>query len=60
MIIDSHHQWSGICSFAAASDLEIDPNLVVTLADPFSSYEAGYERTKELLSSRDTLNKQRF
>ncbi len=50
MIIDSHHQWSGICSFAAASGLEIDPQLVVTLTDPFSSYEAGYERTKELLS----------
>lgn len=50
MIIDSHHQWSGICSFAAASGLELDPRLVVTLSDPFSSYENGYERTKELLS----------
>jgi len=50
MIIDSHHQWSGICSFAAVSGLQIDPKLIVTLTDPFSSYEAGYERTKELLS----------
>ena len=28
----------------------MDPRLVVTLSDPFSSYEAGYERTKELLA----------
>lgn len=50
MIIDSHRQWTGICSFAAAAGLEVDPRLVVTLSDPFSSYEAGYERTKELLA----------
>ena len=50
MIVDSLQQWSGICSFAAASGLELDPRLVVTLSDPFSSYEAGYERTKELLA----------
>ena len=50
MIIDSHQQWSGICSFAAGSGLELDPRLVVTLADPFSSYEGGYEGTRELLA----------
>jgi LacI family transcriptional regulator len=50
MIIDSHDQWAGICSFAAASGLQLDPRLVVTLSDPFSSYEGGYERTKELLA----------
>jgi LacI family transcriptional regulator, galactose operon repressor len=50
MIIDSHHQWTGICSFAATSGLELDSRLVVTLSDPFSSYEGGYERTKELLA----------
>jgi LacI family transcriptional regulator len=50
MIVDSHHQWSGICSFAVAAHLELDSRLVVTLSDPFSSYEAGYERTKELLA----------
>jgi LacI family transcriptional regulator len=50
LIVDSHHQWSGICSFAAAAGLELDPRLVVTLNDPFSSYEGGYERTKELLA----------
>jgi len=50
MIVDSHHQWAGICSFASAAGLELDPRLVVTLSDPFSSYEGGYERTKELLA----------
>jgi LacI family transcriptional regulator len=50
MIIDSHHQWTGIASFAAASGLELDPRLIATLSDPFSGYEGGYERTKELLA----------
>ena len=50
MIVDSHHQWAGICSFAAAAGLELDPRLVVTLSDPFSSYEAGFECTKQLLA----------
>ena len=50
MIIDSHHQWIAISSFAASSGLELDPRLIVTLNDPFSSYEGGYERTKELLA----------
>jgi LacI family transcriptional regulator len=50
LIVDSQHQWAGICSFAAAAGLELDPRLVVTLTDPFSSYEGGYERTKELLA----------
>ena len=50
MIVDSHDQWAGICSFASASALELDPRLIVTLSDPFSSYEGGYERTKELLA----------
>jgi len=50
MIVDSHHQWAGICSFATAAGLALDPRLVVTLSDPFSSYEGGYERTKELLA----------
>jgi LacI family transcriptional regulator len=50
MIVDSTRQWTGICSFAEASGLEVDSRLVVTLADPFSSYEGGFERTKELLA----------
>ena len=50
MIVDSQHQWDGICSFATAAGLELDPRLVVTLSDPFSSYEGGYERTQELLA----------
>ena len=28
----------------------MDPRLAVTLSDPFSSYEGGFERTKELLA----------
>ena len=50
MIVDSQHQWDGICSFASAARLELDPRLVVTLSDPFSSYEGGFECTKELLN----------
>jgi LacI family transcriptional regulator len=50
MIVDSERQWSGICSYAAAAGLQVDPRLVVTLSDPFSSNEGGYERTKELLA----------
>lgn len=50
MIVDSQHQWDGICAFASAAGLELDPRLVVSLTDPFSSYEAGFERTKELLA----------
>ncbi|MGB7436508.1 MAG: LacI family DNA-binding transcriptional regulator [Candidatus Acidiferrum sp.] len=50
MIVDSRHQWAGICSFANAVGLELDPRLVMTLSSPFSSYEGGYERTKELLA----------
>src|SRR5215469_745561 len=50
MIVDSHHQWAGIRSFASGAGLDLDPRLVVTLSDPFSSYEAGFERTRQLLS----------
>ena len=50
MIVDSHHQWAGICSFARAAGLELDQRLVTTLSDPFSSYEGGYECTKTLLA----------
>jgi len=50
MIVDSHRQWDGICSFTNTAGLELDPRLVVTLSDPFSSYEGGYERTQQLLA----------
>jgi LacI family transcriptional regulator len=50
MIVDSRHQWDGIRSFASAVGLELDPRLVVSLSDPFSSYEAGFERTQQLLA----------
>jgi LacI family transcriptional regulator len=50
MIVDSHHQWAGISSFATAANLELDPRLVVTLSNPFSTYDGGYECTRELLA----------
>jgi len=50
MIVDSHHQWAGICSFAAEKGLELDSKLVMTLSDPFTSYEGGYECTRRLLA----------
>src|ERR1035437_109406 len=48
MIIDSHHQWNGILAFAGTAGLELDPRLVVTLSNPFSSYEGGGGRTQKL------------
>jgi LacI family transcriptional regulator len=50
LIIDSQHQWDGIREFAGTAGLELDPGLVVTLGDPFSSYEGGFERTQQLLA----------
>jgi LacI family transcriptional regulator len=50
MIVDSHHQWQGISSFAAAAGLVLEPRLIASLATPFSSYEGGYERTQQLLA----------
>ena len=51
-ITDSAPRWKGIRSFAAANELNIDPNLVVDLpesSDPLSSFDAGYTLTQELL-----------
>ncbi len=52
MIVDSRQQWAGICAFASAAGLEVDPRLVVTLSGPFSSYEKGFELTQELLARK--------
>ena len=52
MIVDSRHQWAGICAFASAAGLKVDPRLVVTLSGPFSSYEKGFELTQELLARK--------
>jgi len=49
MIVDSARQWKGICSFMQKARLALDPQLVLTLTSPFSSYEGGYALTKELL-----------
>lgn len=46
----SQHQWEGICSFASAAGLTLEPQLIASLDAPFSSYEGGYERTQHLLA----------
>jgi LacI family transcriptional regulator len=50
LIIDSHHQWNGIQAFADTVGLELDTQLVVTLSDPFSSFEGGFEGTQQMLA----------
>jgi LacI family transcriptional regulator len=50
LIVDSHHQWAGICSFASSAGLILEPRLIASLTAPFSSYEGGYERTQQLLA----------
>lgn len=49
MIVDSGHQWKGINGFTKEAGLELDPDLVVTLESPFSTYQGGYELTNLLL-----------
>jgi len=51
-ITDAAPRWNGIRTFAQANGLEIDPELVLDLpesSDPLSSFDAGYNLTKELL-----------
>jgi DNA-binding LacI/PurR family transcriptional regulator len=51
-ITDTAPRWKGIRNFAAAKNLEIDPNLVVDLpesSDPLSSFDAGYALTQKLV-----------
>jgi LacI family transcriptional regulator, galactose operon repressor len=52
---DSVPRWKGIKSFAKASGLDLDPQLVLDLPesrDPISSFEAGYKLTEELIKRR--------
>jgi LacI family transcriptional regulator len=52
---DSAPRWKGIRSFAKASGLELDPQLVLDLPesrDPISSFEAGYKLTEELVKRK--------
>jgi len=54
-ITDTAPRWKGVRSFAAASQLEINPALVVDLpesSDPLSSFDAGYELTEELIRKK--------
>src|ERR1700689_3578007 len=54
-LTDSAPRWKGVRSFAKARGLEIDPRLVVDLAesrDPMSSFETGYKLTEEMLKAK--------
>jgi DNA-binding LacI/PurR family transcriptional regulator len=54
-ITDTAPRWKGVRSFAAANQLEINPQLIVDLpesSDPLSSFDAGYALTEELLRKR--------
>jgi LacI family transcriptional regulator len=55
MLIDSAPRWRGIQKFAQASQLELDPSLVLQLPesyDPNSSFESSYRLTEELLQHK--------
>src|SRR5579862_3764345 len=54
-LADSAPRWKGIRTFAKASDLELDPKLIMDLpesSEPISSFEAGYKLTEELLKQK--------
>src|ERR1700756_709451 len=54
-LTDSAPRWRGIRNFAKASDLELDPRLIVDLPDsrdPISSFEAGYKLTEDLIKQK--------
>src|ERR1700674_5403261 len=54
-LADSAPRWKGIRSFAKASGLELDQQLIVDLPesrDPVSSFEAGFKLTEELLNRK--------
>ena len=49
---DTAPRWNGVRSFAQTSGLEIDPHLIVDLAesrDPISGFADGYKLTEELI-----------
>jgi LacI family transcriptional regulator len=48
-IVDSIDKWEGIVTFAAEAGLAIDPELVVQMRPPGTSYEAGFIAAQELL-----------
>jgi LacI family transcriptional regulator len=54
-ITDTAPRWEGVRSFAARNGLELDAEMVLDLAgssDPLSSFDAGYNLTKELLGRK--------
>jgi len=57
-LADSAPRWKGIRTFAKASNLELDPKLIMDLpesSEPISSFEAGYKLTEELLKQKKTF-----
>jgi LacI family transcriptional regulator len=55
MLIDSAPRWRGVQKFAHATNLEIDPALVLQLPDSFdpnSGFEGGQRLTEELLQKK--------
>jgi LacI family transcriptional regulator len=48
-IVDSIDKWEGIVTFAAEAGLSIDPELIVQMKLPGTSYEAGFIAAQELL-----------
>lgn len=54
-LADSAPRWRGIKNFAKATNLELDPELIVDLPEsrePISSFEAGFRLTEELVNRR--------
>jgi LacI family transcriptional regulator len=52
-LADSAPRWRGIKNFAKATNLELDPGLILDLPesrDPISSFEAGFRLTEELVN----------
>jgi LacI family transcriptional regulator len=58
MFADSRERWRGIRSFAQDAGLELDPKLVVDLADlydPAAGFEGGFKLTQKLLRRKNTF-----
>ena len=54
-LADAAPRWAGVRSFARKNGLELDARLILDLPesrDPFSSFEAGYKLTEDLVKSK--------
>jgi LacI family transcriptional regulator len=55
-LADSAPRWRGIKNFAKATNLELDPGLILDLPEsrePISSFEAGFRLTEELVNRKN-------